>query len=104
MNALKKWGIEIENTPHQMKTSVLSTPQLTYEDGSKGNCDQYTLSKLPIQKAVHLKKENWILAYDSRSYDDANKVYGTMENAARALNINVQEPYWIELEKDSSFK
>ena len=52
--AIKDWDLIIEPEPIHMDTTVLNAPQII--SGSQLiRCDEQSLRKLPIQKAVHLK-------------------------------------------------
>ena len=54
-----------------------------------------------MQKAVHLAKGKWIIAYDkNRLYEDADKVYNGLLEAASKLGVQVGEPEWFELDRE----
>lgn len=38
--------------------------------------------------------------YAKRNYELANKVFETMERSCRMLQIQVQDPYWVELKDE----
>jgi hypothetical protein len=62
-----------------------------------------TLRRLPVQKAVNLAKGKWIIAYDkNRLYEDADKVYNGLLEAASKLEIQVEEPEWFELDREDN--
>ena len=58
------------------------------------------MRRLPIQKAVNLGFEEWIVCYSRENFNAANNVYDGIVQSARELDINVAEPHWIELYKE----
>ena len=56
-----------------------------------------------MQKAVHLAKGKWIIAYDkNRLYEDADKVYNGLVEAAAKLEVHLGEPEWFELDREDN--
>jgi hypothetical protein len=65
------------------------------------------LRKLPIQKAVDLCKGEWVLIYQEpkrgggrRNFQTADMIYKTFKDACSMLKIKVEEPLFIELERE----
>lgn len=69
-----------------MKTDILKAPEI-FKSGQVIHCDEQQLRRLPIQKPVDLKREQWILVYAKRNFELANKVYETMERSCKMLQI-----------------
>jgi hypothetical protein len=71
-------------------------------NGRSDLCDQNTLRRLPVQNPVSLKAGTWIMCYDkNKHFKDADKLYQTMVEASGKLNMEVGEPYWIELSSEA---
>jgi hypothetical protein len=88
-----------------MQTNVLAAPQMLV-DKQIIRCDEGTLRKLPIQKAVHLLHEQWIMVYEKnqrndRVYQIADNIYNDLCKASGQLKLRVEEPAWIELEREN---
>ena len=84
-----------------MKTDVMAPPQLIKGDQVVHVTDS-VLRKLPIQKAVDLERNRWIMCYQHSekgrsNFKAADKVFNTLVDACKQLHIRVEEPYWIEL-------
>lgn len=47
------WGLQIELEPVKLKTEILPEPRI-FKQSSVIKCDEITLRKLPIQRAVDL--------------------------------------------------
>ena len=70
------------------------------------------MRRLPIQKAINLGHEEWIMCYmapkgnsNRRSnYNAANNVYEGIMESCRELKIQVEEPYWIELDNEADME
>ena len=71
------------------------------------------MRRLPIQKAINLGHEEWIMCYmkpnDSKSkrrsnYQAANNVYEGLVEASRELGITLGEPHWIELDNEADIE
>lgn len=70
------------------------------------------MRRLPIQKAVNLGHEEWIMCYmaprgnsNRRSnYNAANNVYEGLIQSARELNITIGDPHWIELDNEADLE
>lgn len=85
--AMKDWDLSIEKVPVAMKTQVMGAPELI-----KGNqvvhVNDSVLRKLPIQKAVNLEKEKWIMVYQHSekgrsNFKAADKVFSTLVEASK---------------------
>ena len=69
--------------------------------------NEQVLRKLPIQKAVDLAKGEWVLIYQEpkrergrRNFENADTVYRMFKDACGMLKIKVEEPHFIELERE----
>lgn len=65
------------------------------------------MRRLSIQKAVDLTKNDWCIVYQEprrgpgrRNFEIADKIYKTFKDACGMLKIRVEEPNFIELEKE----
>ena len=86
-----------------MKTQILPIPRLALANGGSSDCDQNVLRRLPIQKAVRLGKQRWIIAYDkNRHYQDADNAYNQMVQASEKLGMIIEEPEWFELDREDN--
>jgi hypothetical protein len=47
-------------------------------------------------------REKWILTYEKRNYDAANKVVSTMIGASRQLGLKIEEPHFIETIRETN--
>ena len=60
--SIKDWDLRIEQVPIEMQSHVLGAPQI-FQNNQIIHCDENVLRKLPIQEAVHLKDNQWIMIY-----------------------------------------
>jgi hypothetical protein len=60
--ALKQWDLKIDAVPVEIKSRVMDAPKI-FKNNQVIHCDESVLRKLPIQKAVDLKREKWIMIY-----------------------------------------
>ena len=67
-------------------------------------CDEQTLKRMPIQKAIDLGHEEWVMMYQHNArrsnYEVADKIYNTFRQASNQLKIRVGEPHFIELDDE----
>ena len=70
------------------------------------------MKRLPIQKAVDLTFEDWVMIYqnptrpDQRrrsNFEAADKVYNSFAQSCGMLKIRVEEPHFIELEDERDY-
>ena len=101
--AVKDWNIVIEQEPVTMKTNVLGAPTMI-SDKQLIVCDEKTLRKAAISKAVDLRKDRWIMVYENtqRMFDIADGIFKSLQQASGQLKIVVEDPYWIELSKETN--
>lgn len=63
------------------------------------------LRKKPIEKAVDLLHDQWILVYQNNqkrnNFQIADRVYNDMTKASKQLRIKIEEPYWVEMEDEA---
>ena len=104
--SIQSWGIKLEPAPSEVQSTVLGAAQIFSQD-SVIHVNEQVLRKLPIQKAVDLTKDDWVLIYQEakrgggrRNFETADKVYKTFKDACGMLKIKVEEPHFIELEKE----
>jgi thiol-disulfide isomerase/thioredoxin len=102
--ALKQWDLKIEHVPVEITSRVMPAPQI-FKGNQVIHVDENVLRKLPIQKAVDLKHEKWIMVYQHRkdrsNYKIADDIYNTFCGACKQLGVQVEEPYWIELNDEN---
>lgn len=55
------------------------------------------MRNLGVQNPVDFTKGKWAFAYESRNRNQADNVYNTMLMACGRLELNVEEPEWIEV-------
>lgn len=60
--ALKQWDLKIEAVPVEIRSRVMDAPKI-FKGNQIIHVDENILRKLPIQKAVDLKHEQWIMIY-----------------------------------------
>lgn len=99
--ALKDWNIQVEAQPVSMTSCIMAAPQML-----SGNqiikCDDNALRKGSIRVPSHLLKEEWIMVYENpRNYEVADRVYNDLCKASNQLKLKIEEPYWIELDREN---
>ena len=68
--------------------------------------NEQVLRRLPIQKAVDLTKDDWVIIYQEakrggrRNFEIADKVYKTFKDSCAMLKIRVEEPVFIEIDRE----
>ena len=87
-----------------MESQILPPPSIIMKHGDAKVYQPDLLRKLPVQKGLSLKHNKWIVVYEYSSFDYAEKLYGLMYDASKKLNMAVEEPYWIELNKEDDYK
>ena len=61
---MQNWGLQIEQVPISIDSFCLGAPQISLlSSGQVIQCNEQALKKLPIQKAVDLTYEDWIMIY-----------------------------------------
>ena len=110
-NAMKNWGLEIEQVPISLDSFVLGAPQINLlSSGQVIQCSEQALKRLPIQKANDLNFEEWVMVYQHparpgprqrSNFDIADGIYNTFKQSCGMLKIKVEEPYFIELESEA---
>ena len=102
--SIKDWDLHIEQVPISLESHVLGAPQI-FANNSVIHCDENVLRKLPIQAAVDLHHERWIMIYQKgqrrSNFDTADRIYNDLAKASKQLKVVVEEPYWIELEEEN---
>lgn len=101
--AMKDWNIIIEQEPISMKTNVLGAPTMI-SNSQVIRCDENAMRRNPITKAVNLLKNRWIMVYENsqRSFQIADNIFRDLQKASAQLKLVVEEPYWIELSKETN--
>lgn len=104
--AMKDWGIQIEAEPVSIDSFVLNAPQIIASN-QLIHCSEQALRKLPIQRSVDLKAQQWIMIYQNPAggkgrsyYNIADSVYNNFVNACGQLKIKVEEPHFLEVENE----
>lgn len=101
--AFKDWGIQIDREGTTVDTHVLSTPQMLCQ-GQVITCDENTMRQSAIDKAVHLTRGDWIIVHERnpRTQDQAREIYEMFRKASGRLRINVEEPEFIQVDRESN--
>ena len=60
--SIKDWGLDIAQVPLSLESHVLGAPQI-FSNNQVIHCDENVLRKLPIQDAVDLLHDEWIMMY-----------------------------------------
>lgn len=88
--ALKQWDLKIEEVPVEIRSRVLDAPKI-FKGNQIIHVDESVLRKLPIQKAVDLKFEQWVMVYqhgrNRSNYEIADSIYKTFCGACKQLQI-----------------
>ena len=45
---------------------------------------------------------NWICFYEKNNYDDADKLYKTLQSSSKAYQLKISEPEWVEMPNKST--
>ena len=62
--SMQNWGIQIQQDAISLDSFCLGAPQIQLlQSGQVIQCNEQALKRLPIQKAVDLKHEEWIMIY-----------------------------------------
>lgn len=101
--ALSKWGVEISNKAIELETQILPAPRLALTNGEHQDYFPDCLRKLPVQKGKKFTAGNWICAYASSNYASAEQVTTMLMKASGQLNVKVEEPYWIEIDREDNY-
>lgn len=101
--AIKQWDLQVEHAPVELQSRVMEPPRI-FKGSQIIHCDENVLRNLPIQKSVNLLKEKWIMIYQHSkmrsNFEIADNVYNTMRDACKKLGIKVEEPEWIEMDRE----
>ena len=60
--SMTKWGIQLEPAPTQIETTVLGAAQI-FKDNQVVHINEQVLRRLPIQKAVDLTNQDWVIIF-----------------------------------------
>lgn len=87
-----------------MSTTVLTAPQMI-TNGHIVKCDEQALRKGSIARPEDLLQDEWIMVYENqpRVFNVADEIYNNLVKASKQLGLKVQEPHWIELNKENNF-
>lgn len=106
MKSIERWGIKIEPQPSALECTVLGAAQI-FSDNQVIHINEQVLRRLPIQKPVDLLREEWVIVFQEsrrgggrRNRDIAQKVWQTFRDACGMLRMKVEEPAFIELERE----
>lgn len=101
--AVKDWDITVEESPVHLQTQIMEAPKMLTPKQIIA-CDDNALRKNTILKAAHLEQERWIMVYEKsdRVYKVADNIYNDLCKASKQLGLKVEEPYWIELSKETN--
>jgi len=110
---MQNWGLQVEEVPIQLDSFCLGAPQIQLVNSDRIiQCDEQALKRLPIQKAVDLLQEEWIMIYQHpeqpngrrrSNFAIADTIHTTFKQACAQLKIRVEEPHWIELENEQDY-
>lgn len=98
--AMKDWNLVIEEQPVAMQTQVLAMPQIL-SDRQVIKCDEQVLRRQSISKSTDLLRDRWVMVCESRNKNMAQTVVRNLQQASAQLKLRVEEPYWIELSRES---
>lgn len=101
--AVKDWSIEVEAEPVGVSTQILAAPQMI-SNNQIMKCDDNALRKGAIHKPANLLKDRWIMVYENndRVFRVADDIYNNLCKASKQLGLKIEEPYWIELSKETN--
>lgn len=101
--ALRDWGIIIDSEPLAIESQILPVPTIERTNGKIS--DQNTLRNLPIQVPASeaLARERWAIIYEKKHFTMANGLFNTLCQASVKINLRVEEPSWIEIERGDDF-
>ena len=108
----RDWNLAIESNPIDLRNqTILPEPQI-FKQNQVIHINENVMRRLPIQKAVNLGHEEWVMCYmDPRgnsnrrsNYNAANNVYDGLLESARELNITLGDPHWIELDNEADME
>lgn len=98
--AIKDWGIMIEELPIELPRScVLGAPAIL-QGNQVIHIDEAMMRNLAIATPKDLLQDQWIIMYKRQNFDLAEAVYDNLEKSSKRLKVNVQEPHWIELDRE----
>ena len=61
---MQNWGLTVDEVPISLDSFVMGAPQMQLlSNGQIIQVDENTLKRLPIQKAVHLLQDEWVMIY-----------------------------------------
>lgn len=102
--------MSIESNPIDLANRQVLPAPMIFEQNKVIHINDNVLRRLPIQKPVHLGKDEWIMIYQApkqkntnrrSNYVAANNIYNGMVESTGILNMRIEEPYWIELENEA---
>ena len=106
---MTNWGLQVEEVPIELQSFCLGAPGIIQllKNNQVIQCSEQAMKRLPIQKANHLGREEWIMIYQHggrgrSNYDTADKIYNTFAQSCGMLKIRVEEPYFIEVESENN--
>lgn len=79
---------------------------MIFEQNQVIHIDENILRNLPIQHAINLGFEEWIMVYQHggrgrSNYNAANNVYEAFKSASGRLGMRVEDPHFIEIENEA---
>lgn len=92
-------GIELENLQsNEFTSSYLNVPKIIADTKKPMAFDQKARYK--VLRSIGLT--NWLCVYHKKTYNDANNLFESMQQACDAIGIKVAEPEWLEMDSYSS--
>jgi hypothetical protein len=90
----------IEAEPINIQSKILPMPTIELANGKQTPCDTHNLKNLPIQKPSEaMMFQRWAIVYERKHFNQANNLSETLQKASQQLNIKVEEPSWIEIDR-----
>lgn len=81
----------------EVKGRVLYPPKVLNKNKSQVDWLQYTKGQVSHSDPVKLKNERWTFVYSERDYNMVEDIKKNMKNASQRLDMEVDEPMYIEV-------
>lgn len=85
-SSVKKWGLVFESVPHSIECTVLGAAQI-FSQNQVIHVNEQVLRRLPIQKAVNLLRDEWVVFFRRNLGDVASSVVSTFKQACGMLKV-----------------
>ena len=61
-SSMQNWGLQLEPAPTKIETTVLGAAEI-FKDNQVVHINEQVLRRLPIQKAVNLTNQDWVVIF-----------------------------------------